>query len=297
MEDYRKYLEPKNIAQLSNIELKARLVVEGFITGLHRSPYHGFSVEFAEYRQYRPGDEIRYLDWKMFGKTEKYYVKQFEEETNLRSTIVLDASGSMRYSSKGNISKFEYASYLAAALAYLLISQRDAVGLSIYDTELRTYLPSRSKQSYLHQILKIIDEVVPQNETGTAKSLDIIAEKIKRRGLVVIISDFFDDLDTVLKALKHFRHNKHEVLVFQLLDPREIDFKFGYNANFIDMETGDKMMTQPYQIQKVYAETIKEFTESIKKECRNFAIDYNLIDTSMPFDKALKEFIAKREKM
>jgi uncharacterized protein (DUF58 family) len=297
MNDYRRYLEPNTIAKLSNIELKARLVVEGFITGLHRSPYHGFSVEFAEHRQYRQGDEFRHIDWKVFGRTDKYYVKQFEEETNLRSMIAVDASASMRFASEGNISKFEYASYLAAALSYLLIKQRDAVGLSLYDTEIKTFVPASSRQSQIHNILKMLDSTTPANQTGTAQALDLLAERIRRRGLVVIISDFFDDLSSVKSALQHFRHKKHEVLVFQILDPREIDFKFGRDAIFKDIEIGDEMTTQPYQIQKAYAQTMKEFTNDIKKACRNADIDYNLISTSDPFDKAMREFIAKRNQM
>lgn len=297
MDDHRKYLQPSTIAKLANIELKARLVVEGFITGLHRSPYHGFSVEFAEHRQYRNGDEIRHIDWKVFGRTDKYYVKQFEEETNLRSMIAVDASASMKFASEGNISKFEYASYLAAALSYLLIKQRDAVGLTVYDTEIRTFVPASSRQSYIHNILRALDTTIPANQTGTAQALDLLAERIRRRGLVVIISDFFDDLKSVISALQHFRHKKHEVLVFQLLDPREIDFNFGRNAVFKDMEMGDEMTTQPYQIQKAYAQTMEEFISEIKKACRNANIDYNLINTSEPFDKAMKEFIAKRNQM
>jgi len=297
MQDYRKYLDPKVIAQLDNIELKARLVVEGFITGLHRSPYHGFSVEFAEHRQYHAGDEIRHIDWKVFGRTEKFYIKQYEEETNLRSVLAIDSSGSMKFSSKGNIPKYEYSSYLAAAIAYMLFNQRDAVGLAMYDTMLRTYLPPRSKPSYLHEILKTIDTTVPANETGTAQALEQLAERIKRRGLIAIFSDFFDDSQSVLKALKHFRHKNHEVIAFHVLDPREVDFKFGYAANFVDMETGEEMVTQPYQLQKVYSKAVSGFIGEIKASCRQHNIDYHLIDTAMPFDKALREYLTKRNKM
>ncbi len=297
MNDYRRFLEPGTVAKLANIELKARLVVEGFITGLHRSPYHGFSVEFAEHRQYRSGDEFRHIDWKVFGRTDKYYVKQFEEETNLRSMIAVDASASMKFASNGNITKFEYASYLAAALSYLLIKQRDAVGLALYDTEIKTFIPASSRQSQIHNILRMIDSTKPANQTGTSQALDLLAERIRRRGLVVIISDFFDDMQSIISALQHFRHKKHEVLVFQILDPREIDFKFGRDAVFKDIELGDEITTQPYQIQKAYAQTMKEFISGIKKACRNANIDYNLISTSEPFDKAMKEFIAKRNQM
>jgi uncharacterized protein (DUF58 family) len=297
MKDYRKYLQPETIAQLENIELKARLVVEGFITGLHRSPYHGFSVEFAEHRPYRPGDVIKNIDWKVFGRTNKYYVKQFEEETNLRSVIAVDSSASMGFSSKGRISKFEYGSYLAAAMAYLMIKQRDAVGLALYDTEIKNYLPPRSRQSYISNLLKILHHNETGNETGTAAALDVLAERIARRGLVIVISDFFDDPESVMNALKHFRHKQHEVLAFQILDPREIDFKFGPAATFKDIETGDEMITQPYQIQRSYARAVEDFIDYIRKECHNHQIDYHLIDTSTPFDKALKDYLTKRRAM
>lgn len=298
MKENRKYLDPETVAKLENIELKARMVVEGFITGLHRSPYHGFSVEFAEHRQYRSGDEIRHVDWKVFGRTEKYFVKQFEEETNLRSMIALDASASMNYTSKkGGVTKFEYGSYLAAALSLLMINQRDAAGLALYDTEIQAFLPPNSRPSYIREILRTLENAKPANTTGTASALNVLAERIKRRGLVIVISDFFDDIDSVLMALKHFRHKRHEVIAFQLLDPRELDFKLGSGANFKDMETGEEMLTQPYQIQASYSKAVKEFVAKIKRECRNHNIDYNLIDTSTPFDKALQDYLTKRKKI
>ncbi len=297
MNDYKKYLKPEVIAQIQNIEMKAKLVVEGFITGLHKSPYHGFSVEFAEHRQYRPGDEIKHIDWKVYGRSNKYYVKQYEEETNLRAVIAIDSSASMKYGSKGNISKYEYASYLAAALATLLIRQRDAVGLALYDNELKKFLPPNSKPSYIHPILKTIDDYVPSNETGTAKALDELAERIKRRGLVIIISDFFDDIKSVTDALKHFRHRNHDVLALQVLDPKEINFDFGEGANFIDLETGEEIVTQPYQIQKAYKGAVSEFINQVKRECQLHKIDYHLISTADTFDKALREYLTKRSKM
>ncbi len=296
MNDYRRFLNPETVAKLNNIELKARLVVEGFIAGLHRSPYHGFSVEFAEYRPYRFGDEIRKIDWKVFGKTDKYYVKQYEEETNLRAIIAVDRSASMAYSSNG-ISKFEYASYLAAALAYLLVNQRDAVGLALFDSELRTFLPPSSKRTYLNAILKTLDSARPSNETKLSKALDSLAERVKRRGLAVVISDFLDDYESATKALQHFRHNKNEVLAFQILDPREIDFDFGKAAIFKDVETGETKTADSRQLRKAHEKTARKFIERLKRYCRTQNIDYNLILTSDPFDKAMKEFIAKRKRM
>lgn len=297
MKDYREYLKPDVVAGLSGIELKARMVVEGFITGLHRSPYHGFSIEFAEHRAYRPGDETKNIDWKVFARTNRFYVKQFEEETNLRGMIAIDTSASMNYSSKGSISKFEYAVYLAAALAMLMNRQRDAVGLATYDTEVRTLMPPNSKPSYIGTILKTLAEIKPSNETSTAAALDELAERIHRRGLVIIISDFFDRQKSVLDALKHFRHRNHEVAAFQILDKREIDFDFGQPANFKDMETGEEMITRPYQVKKAYEKEVKAYSEEIKKECFNHNIDYFLIDTSTPFDVALKNYLIKRRKV
>lgn len=292
--DYRKYLLPQTISSLGNIELKAKLVVEGFITGLHKSPYHGFSIEFAEHRQYRPGDEIRHIDWKVYGRSNRFYVKQFEEETNLRGMVAIDSSASMKFASKGNISKFEYASYLGAALIYLMMNQRDAAGLALYNTEIQKFFPPRSKQSYLTELLKSLENTIPSEKTGTAKSLHLLAERVKNRSLVIVISDFFDDPNEVVSALKHFRHNNHEVLVFQLLDPRELDFDFGYKSTFIDMETNDEIVTEPYQIKAEYQKLLKEFTNKIEKGCREANIDYSLIDTSTPFDKALKDYLNKR---
>ncbi|MCX7909811.1 MAG: DUF58 domain-containing protein [Ignavibacteria bacterium] len=297
MDDYRRYLQPSVVAQLKNIELKARLVVEGFITGLHRSPYHGFSVEFAEHRQYNPGDEIKHIDWKVYARTDKYFVKQFEEETNLRCIIAIDKSGSMRYASKNNISKFEYSAYLAASLGYLLMKQRDAVGLALYDETLQTYLPPRSKTSYIAEILKIIDQTYPSEKTGTAKALNQLAEKINRRGLVIIFSDFFDDLESVLNALKHFRHKKHEVIAFQVLDPQEINFKFSGSVLFKDIETNETIQTQPTQLQKYYREKVEDFINSLRKECFERNIDYNVLRTDEPFDKALRQYLTKRAKL
>jgi uncharacterized protein (DUF58 family) len=297
MEDYRKYLKPEVVSKLANMDLRARLVVEGFITGLHKSPYHGFSVEFAEHRQYMPGDEIKHIDWKIYGRTDRYYIKRFEEETNLKAWLIVDASKSMDYASNGRVRKLEYASYLSAALAYLMIRQRDAVGLAIYDEKIREYLPPRSTKSYLNLILKQLSTMRGGNRTGTAPSLHEIAERIKRRGLVVILSDFFDHPDTVVSAFKHFRHRKNEVIIIQILDPLERSFAFGRDAVFKDMETEEKMTTQPWHIQKSYQETMQKFLERYKKECRENGIDYLLVDTSTPFDVALLEYLTKRQRM
>ena len=297
VQDFKNYLHPSFISKLNSLELKARLVVEGFMVGLHKSPYHGFSVEFSEHRAYMQGDNLKDVDWKVFGKTEKYFIKQYEEETNLRSYIFLDTSNSMAYSSEKNISKLNYSITLAAALSYLMIHQQDAVGLTLYSEKINKFLPPKSSRAYLQEILKSLINVTPSEKTNTAESLSEGAEKLKRRGLVVIISDFFDDINSVLKALKHFSYKKNEVIVFQILDPMEKTFSFGKDAIFKDLETGDELTTQPYQIQKAYREAMNEFTNKIKSECLNSNIDYNLIETSDPYDKALLRYIQKREKL
>jgi uncharacterized protein (DUF58 family) len=325
--DYRKYLVPSVIARLANLELKAKQVVEGFMAGLHKSPYHGFSAEFAEHRQYMPGDDLKHLDWKVFARTKRYYIKQFEEETNLKSYILLDISKSMTYNSKapeaktnlrsrgifGNlkkakkennesfksdkISKLEYASYLAASLSYLMVLQKDAVSLTTYDTKIRKYITPHSTKTNLKIILKELSAVKSLYKTGTADSLNEIAEKIKRKGLVIIISDFFDKQDEVINALKHFRYNKNEVIIFQILDPVELSFLEGNPLTVVDMETKEEMYSQPFAIQKSYKEAMKEFISTYKTECRKNRIDYVLLTTETPFDTSLLKYLNKRSKI
>jgi len=294
MREPQKYLRPDVVSRLSSMELRARLVVEGFITGLHKSPYHGFSVEFAEHRQYMPGDEIRRVDWKVLGRTDRYYIKQFEEETNLKAYILVDTSRSMTFRSDGPVTKLEYASYTAAALAYLMVRQQDAVGLVTYDEEIRKYLPPHATKVYLQSILGELQNLAPGSKTGTGRALNAVADRIRRRGLVLLFSDLFDDPAQVMSALKHFRHNQHEIIVFHVLDPRERDFDFGRDAIFRDMESGDEMMTQPWQIQRAYREAMGDFISNYKKQCREQRIDYVLLDTATPFDAALYEFLNKR---
>jgi uncharacterized protein (DUF58 family) len=293
--DYRRFLDPSIISRINSLELRARFVVEGFMVGLHRSPYHGFSVEFTEHRPYMQGDNLRDVDWKVYGKTERYVIKQYEEETNLKSYILLDTSKSMDYHSEGNVSKLDYASTIVAALSYLMIKQQDAVGFTQYSEKIQKYFPPKATRGYLQEILKNLASVSASDKTNTASCLNSIAEKIKRRGLVIIISDFFDDVNSILSALKHFRYNKNEVIVFQILDPMEKSFAFGADAVFKDMETEEEITTQPYQIQKAYKEAMNQFLSSIKKECLNSNIEYNLIETSTPFDKALYTYIQKRK--
>ncbi|GJQ62433.1 MAG: hypothetical protein SCALA702_14860 [Melioribacteraceae bacterium] len=294
---YKNYLDPAVVSKLNTIELKAKMVVEGFMVGLHKSPYHGFSVEFSEHRPYMQGDPIKNIDWKVYAKSERFFVKQYEEETNLVSHVLLDKSRSMAFKHTGSISKLEYGGILAASLMYLMIQQQDASGLVLYSDKIESYLPPKSHRTYLSQLLSVISDIEPSNKTNTAVCLNTISEKIKRRGLVVVISDFFDKPEEVISALKRFHYKKNEIIVFQLLDPIERSFAFGSDSVFVDMETGEEMTTQPGQIQKAYQESMQLFLEKLKTECRNSAIEYNLITTDTPFDKALLNYFKKRAKL
>lgn len=295
-EDYRKYLNPEVVSRLSSIELKARLVVEGFIVGLHRSPYHGFSVEFAEHRQYMPGDDFKHIDWKVYGKSDRFFIKQFEEETNLKGYILLDASNSMGYKSNG-ITKLEYGSYLAASLSYLMLRQQDAPGLLVYDEEIRSYIPPKGARSHINPILRQLNNTLPSSKTDASVAFHELAERVKRRGLIIVISDLLDDPEKVLLGLKHFRHRQHEVIVFQILDPYERNFAYKSEARFRDMETGKELLTDPWQIRGDYISRLDEYLGWISKSCRDSHIDYHLLDTSVPFDRALFGYLAKRSKL
>ncbi len=294
--DYRKFLDPATVSKLASIELKARLVVEGFIVGLHRSPYHGFSVEFAEHRQYMPGDDFRHIDWKIYGKSDRFYIKQFEEETNLKAYILLDASNSMGYKSNG-ITKLEYGSYLAAALSYLMLRQQDAPGLLVYDEKVRNYIPPKGARSHITPILQQLGSTLPSSRTESSIAFHELADRIKRRGLIIVISDLLDDPDKMILGLKHFRHRQHEVIVFQVLDPFERNFNYGTEARFRDMETGAELLTDPWQIRGEYIKRLDIYIEKISRACRESQIDYHLLDTSVPFDKALFGYLAKRSKL
>ena len=295
-ENYRKYLDPAIVSKLASMELRARLVVEGFIVGLHRSPYHGFSVEFAEHRQYMPGDDFKHIDWKVFGKSDRFYIKQFEEETNLKAYILLDASKSMGYKSNG-ISKLEYGSYLAASLSYLMLRQQDAPGLLVYDEKVRAYIPPKGARSHITPLLRQLNQTVPSNKTDAAVAFHELADRIKRRGLIIVISDLLDDPAKFLLGLKHFRHRQHEVIVFQILDPFERNFAFKSEARFKDMETGHEVLTDPWQVRGEYIKRLQEHISGITRACRDAQIDYHLLDTSVSFDKALFGYLAKRSKL
>ncbi|MGD9486887.1 MAG: DUF58 domain-containing protein [Calditrichaceae bacterium] len=293
---FNKFLDPKVLSALSNLELVARRVVEGYLTGLHKSPFHGFSVEFSQHRPYMSGDSLRFVDWKVYGRTDRFYIKQYEEETNLRCYIVLDISNSMNYGSAG-IKKSAYATYLSASLAYLMMKQRDATGLVLFDEEIRQLLPPRSVFSYLNTLLKAMESAAPGKDTDIGFVLHQIAERFNRRGLVILISDLLDDPAKIVEGLKHFRHNQHEVLVFHILDEQEQSFSFSGDVLFEDMESGERIKTQPWYIRESYKENFSKYLDYFRQEFSNNRIDYQLLNTNTPFNKALTEYLIKRKRM
>lgn len=291
-----KYLQPEVISSVKNLQLVARLVVEGYLTGRHRSPFHGFSVEFSQHRPYMPGDNLRFIDWKVFGRTDRYYIKQFEEETNLRCHILLDVSKSMQYASI-KISKAQYASYLVAGLTYLMLQQRDSTGLVLFDNEIKKYIPPRSVFSHLNVILRAVDKTKYGNDTNISVALHNVADQIRKRGLIILISDLLDDPRAILNGLKHFRHNQHEILVFHIIDPKEFEFNFSGDVLFEDLERSEKIKTQPRYIQEIYRQKFREFLDYLKINFSNNRIDYQQLYTSTPYDKALTEYLLKRKRM
>ncbi|MFP4458053.1 MAG: DUF58 domain-containing protein [Candidatus Zixiibacteriota bacterium] len=291
-----KYLKPDTVAKLGNIELKARMVVEGFLIGLHKSPYHGFSVEFAEYRQYNPGDSIRHIDWRAYARTDRFYIKEFEEETNLRSYILLDKSASMSYKSSG-ISKLEYGKYLAAALTYLLINQKDAAGLMTFDTKIRRVLRPSSTRIGLFTMLKELSNAEAGGETVFSDIFYNLASRLKKRGLVVLISDLMDEPDDVIRSIKLFRHRNHEVIVFHVLDKDEIDFDFKKEAIFEDLESGDDLPIMPWALKSDYIKSINNYLKKLRSAFSESMIDYVLLSTETPFDVALMQFLHKRARL
>ncbi len=291
-----RYLDPKALTRVMNLPLLARGVVEGFISGLHRSPFHGSSVEFSEYRKYVAGDDLKHVDWKAYGKTEKLYVKLYEEETNLRGTILLDTSASMGYESSGP-RKADYGAFLAAALGYLMVRQQDTVGLATFDHRIGTVLPPGNGAGHLRDLLTILEKAEIGETTGISKPLHDLAEMLKRRGLIVLISDLFDDPGEIMKGLLHFRHKKHEVIVFHLLDPDEIHFPFRGLTTFKDLETGQRMEVLPEAIREDYRKVMKEFTDTFRRGCAEARIDYVLADTSVPYEVLLAAFLTKRQRI
>ncbi|MCC6649554.1 MAG: DUF58 domain-containing protein [Candidatus Eisenbacteria bacterium] len=291
----KRYLDPAVVARLSHLDVRARLVVEGFISGMHRSPFHGFSVEFAEHRPYMPGDPLKNLDWKVLAKSDRYLVKQYTEETNLRCHLLLDLSGSMGFQSpRASLSKLEYGRSLAAALAYLMLRQQDAVGAMMFADAPLQYVPARSVRSHLDVLLATLSTGAPQGRTRLGPALHELAERIKRRGLVVLISDLMDKPEEVLSGLQHFRHRHHEVIVFHVLDPDELEFPYHDTATFVDMESGERVTTEPWEIGARYRERLEAWQARYRRACREQRVDYVPLDTRTPFDRALLAYLEKR---
>ncbi len=294
--DKRKYLRPETVALLNSMSLRARLVVEGYIIGHHRSPYHGFSVEFAEHRSYGPGDEIKHIDWKLFGKTDRLYVKRYEEETNLRAHIILDTSKSMLYSS-AEVSKLSYANSLAASLSYLMINQQDAVGIAKFSEKIDTFIPPKARPSHLNLILSQLDDKDSGNDTQIGMVLHELADRIKKRGMVILISDLLDKPENIMKGLKHFRHQNQEVIVFHIQDRKESEFDFDTRTKFFDMETGEEIVTEPWHIRSNYNELISKLESNYKSNCRENLIDYVPLFTDQSLDIGITEYLIKRSKL
>jgi uncharacterized protein (DUF58 family) len=291
-----RFLDPAVIARLGSMELKARTVVEGFLSGLHRSPYKGFSVEFAEYRQYLPGDDLSTLDWKVYARSDRHYVKKFEEETNLECHLLLDVSASMGYRGGAAMSKVEYGSVLAASLAYLMHRQRDATGLIEFDDRIRGRLPASARPGHLHAILLALDKVAPGAKSDVGRPLHQLADALGKRSLVVLISDLLDDPDNIVRGLKHLRFRGTDVIVFQVLDPHEIQFPFRGAARFTDVESDDVVTADPDRVRESYLEAMASLRARYEKELRGAGIDFLSLDTSKPLDFALLAYLDTRAK-
>lgn len=292
-----RFLEPEALARVKNLSMVARGVVEGFISGLHASPYKGFSVEFAEHREYVPGDDPRHLDYKMLARTERLYIKQYEEETNMRVQILLDTSGSMNYRHEARITKLEYGCYLTAVLSYLMTRQQDSVGLTTFDTEIRLDMPPRSSPRHFNEMMRQLEAIQPGGETNIAETLHRLANRFKRRCLIVLISDLYDEPEEVMRGLHHFRHRRHEVIVFHVFDKAELEFSFKDTIAFHDLETDERIQIDPTYVRDAYLEQIRQFTETYRRECAESQIDYIMTDTSVPYDFMLSRYLAKRNRL
>ena len=288
------FLEPQALARVKNLSVVARGVVEGFITGLHSSPYKGFSVEFAEHREYTAGDDPRHLDYRMLGRTDRMYIKQYEEETNMRVQILLDTSGSMGYCHENKLTKLQYGSYLTAVLSYLMTRQKDSVALTTFDSEVRLDMPGGGSPRHFNEMMRQLERIAPGGETDVSETLHKLANRFKKRCLIVLISDLYDDPEEVIRALHHFRHCRHEVIVFQVFDKAEIDFPFRDSISFHDLETDDRLQIDPAYVRDVYIEQIEAFIEGYRRACAETQIDYVMTDTTVPCDFMLSQYIAKR---
>ncbi|MFC1781463.1 DUF58 domain-containing protein [Planctomycetota bacterium] len=286
-------LDPASLMRIKSMELRAKVVVEGFWKGIHKSPYHGFSVEFTEYRQYTVGDDPRHIDWRLYARSDRYYIKKFEDETNVRCHVLIDHSLSMGYSSIG-YTKAQYAGTLAATLAYFLFTQGDAVGLATFDKQIRQYMVPRNRPGYLHRLMLTLESPPSGKSTKLGPPLQRIAQMLTKRGLVLLISDLLTSIDTLESELNYLKANGHDVVVFNILDPSELNFNFNTPALFEDIETRRNIYVDPPAAQKEYENKLQTHLSSIKSICRNLGIDYHLFATDRPFDLALLEFLHDR---
>ena len=291
------FLTPEAMRKLETLVVRSRYVVEGFRAGMHASPLKGASVEFADHRQYVKGDNLRNLDWKVFGRTERYYVKRFEEETSLRTHIIIDGSGSMAFSDGARPSKYHYACRLAAALGYIVSRQQDALGLTIYDDAIRQQVPPRSGSRHLRHFVERLAAHEPRNRTDTGAALHTLAEMISRRGLIVLMSDLFDDPDAVFHAVAHFRKKMHDVILLQILDPCELELSIDSVAEFIDMETGEKLELDPTLARLEYKRELQKAVENCREKCAVMNVDYRLVSTGENFEDFIAQYLAERRRM
>jgi uncharacterized protein (DUF58 family) len=291
-----KYIDPKALDRIKRLDVRARLVVEGFITGQHKSPYQGFAVEFAGHREYVPGDEIKHIDWKLWSRTDRLFIKEYEEETNLKCQMILDASKSMRYGDKSGWSKFDYAATAAASLAFLLQQQQDAVGLITFNTDILEALPASSSPGHLKRLLHVMQELEPDDKTDVGEVFPKLSSKMRQRGIVAIFSDFFVDLDILKKTLQEFRLRKHEVILFHVMHEDELEFPFEENTLFKGLETMDELQTQPRDLRKSYLKVVAEYLSDVRKMCSSCGIDHVLMNTSDPLDAALAAYLAFRQR-
>jgi uncharacterized protein (DUF58 family) len=288
-----RYLDPVTLQKLGSLDLVAREVVEGIRVGMHRSPLRGFSTEFKQHRQYVPGDTMRSIDWRVYGRTERYYVKLYEAETNFTANLLLDASSSMHYAS-GGVSKLEYAKYMAAGLCHMIVEQRDSVGLGVFDSELRTYIEPKSSYGVVRTIAGELEKVGHEPRTDVAAILHEFAVRMPRRGVVILFSDLFDHTDEFLKGLNHLRFRGHNVIVFHTMDPYELEFPFNGTWKFKGLELEPEIVTQPQRVRAAYLEEVKRFTREIRQACERNKVDYVLVNTSHPVDQVLTGYLIGR---
>jgi uncharacterized protein (DUF58 family) len=290
------YLDPSVLARAEALGIKARSIVEGLRVGDHKSPFRGFSVEFVQHREYVPGDDIRHIDWKSYGRSERYTIKQYEQETNFDAHILLDGSKSMEYGD-GATNKLEYAKLLAATLAYVVIKQRDSVALNVFDRDWRAQLPASSAMGHINTILHTLEDLHPAEKTSIGPLLEQLADRARRRGLVFIISDVFDELDTFLKGLKHLRFQGHDVTVFHVLHPDEIDFPFTGNVKFDGLELPEEIKTRPHLIRPAYLKVVKNYLNELRQGCDGYRVDYVQMNTAAPIERALSKYLVTRLQM